>query len=135
MKATILVVDDTVFCRRPMERLLNVQGYATRTASNGLDALDVLRSFIPDLVLLDLAMPQMDGYELLGCLRRTPRLAMLPVIVVTGETSPETQARARELGARDVLFKGSFSTDELFTSIRRELAGPKPGQNHLEPTC
>jgi DNA-binding response OmpR family regulator len=135
MTATILVVDDTAVCRDPMERLLNAQGYAARTATNGLEALDVLRSFTPDLMLLDLAMPLMDGFELLGCLRRTPRLATLLVIVVTGETSPETQNRARELGARDVLFKGSFRTDELFTLIRRELAGRKPEQNDLESTC
>ncbi|MDB5171496.1 MAG: hybrid sensor histidine kinase/response regulator [Phycisphaerales bacterium] len=126
MKATIFVVDDTVSCRRPMERLLNAEGYSTRSATNGLEALDALQSFIPDLMLLDLAMPVMDGFEVLERLRGTPRWASLPVIVVTGETLRGAEPRARELGAREVFLKAKFSCDDLFASIRRELAASQP---------
>jgi CheY-like chemotaxis protein len=72
-------------------------------------------------MLLDLSMPLMDGFELLARLRDTPALATLPVIVMTAETSPDTEARAKALGARDVLRKSDCTPDNLFTSIRRQL--------------
>ena len=121
MQTTILVVDDTVSTRRPIERLLGGEGFATRSAGNGLEALRMIEGAMPDLVLLDLSMPCMDGFEVLGRLRDMPRFASLPVIVMTGETSPDAVVRAMDLGAREVLLKSAFTPQTLFTSIRRQL--------------
>ena len=118
---TIFVVDDAVSSRRPMERLLQAEGYETRGVNNGLEALEALQTVKPDLILLDLAMPVMDGFELLGLLHETPRLADVPVIVVSGESSAESLAQVRDLGARDVFFKTRFTVDDLFASIRRQV--------------
>jgi CheY-like chemotaxis protein len=136
MGPMIFVVDDTAAFRRLTERLLHAEGYHTRSASNGQEALDALGSFTPDLMLLDLSMSLMDGFELLKRLRDTPSLATLPVIVLTAETSPDTEARARALGAREVLRKSDFSPDKLLSCIRAANCRPE-GRNKTtkEPQC
>lgn len=82
-KATILVVDDDADCREMLSDLLSGQGYTVACAENGREALDYINASIPSLMILDLMMPVMSGWELLARQKADPRLESLPVIVVS----------------------------------------------------
>ena len=115
----ILVVDDTADCREPLARLLEISGYNPTTAVNGLDALAHLDSDQPDLILLDLMMPGMDGFTLLSRLRTEPALQNLPVIMLSALSDEKRMTRAKELGARDYLVKTCFTYDDLLRRVEQ----------------
>jgi CheY-like chemotaxis protein len=104
-----------------MTRLLKHSGYNSFCACNGSEALLALESTTPDLILLDLAMPEMDGLTFLAILRGDSRWAHLPVIVVSGELEDGPMKRATELGATEVLSKGKFTAHRLLAAIRRSV--------------
>src|ERR1700733_7708879 len=90
---TILVVDDMAIFREPIEALLREEGYTPRGASDGPAALAMMEAEPPDLVLLDLAMPTMDGLRVLSKMRQSPRLMQVPVIILSAGGD---KARIRE---------------------------------------
>lgn len=109
----ILVVDDEERIRLVSERVLSQSGYEVRTASQEFEALALMRKALPDLIISDLNMPGMSGFELLSIVRR--RFPQLPVIAITGEYSTsETEA----LLADAVFHKGEYSPDQLFREIK-----------------
>ena len=119
----ILVVDDHAATREPLARLLRYEGYDTACAANGAEALAAVRERKPDLVLLDLLMPKMDGITFLNEARRDPAGAEFSVIVVTGGLNASQVRRAREMpGVVDVMSKARFTVDGLLTRIRAHLA-------------
>lgn len=119
---TILLVDDSPANRQPMARLLRSEGYETLCVENGMAACEILNFTMPDLILLDLMMPVMDGLAFLKILRNSPQWADLPVIVLTAKVMGDEAVReVRQLGAKECFLKASFTLDQLFTSIRRHL--------------
>lgn len=118
----ILVVDDHAVTREPLARLLKHEGFDSAGAANGAEALAAIQSRRPDLVLLDLNMPKMDGVAFLEAVRREPRWHDLPVIVVTGGLNVGQVRRARELGALDVISKMRFQLEELLAKVRSHVA-------------
>lgn len=122
---TILIVDDTAGCRNVVARLLKHGGFDSTCSCNGSEALAALESMVPALILLDLAMPVMDGLTFLSILRGDTRWSHLPVIVISGESEDGPMKRATELGATEVLSKGKFTAHQLLASISRHVAaGP-----------
>ncbi|MCE5202830.1 MAG: response regulator [Actinomycetia bacterium] len=117
----ILVVEDTELLRRIYEDKLKQEGYAVFTAADGLDALNVIRTTPLDLVLLDLIMPRMGGLEVLEAMRTDPRLASIPVIILTNLGEESSVERAVELGAVDYLIKNSAKPAEVVEKIRLVL--------------
>jgi chemotaxis protein histidine kinase CheA/ActR/RegA family two-component response regulator len=113
--AKVLVVDDSVSVRRTLSRMLERRGYNVTEASDGLEALDLLRTFTFSLVVTDLEMPRLGGTELLAEIRRTRRTRPLPVVVMSSVTSKETQERAMELGANAYFTKPV--TDSVVTQL------------------
>jgi adenylate cyclase len=101
----ILVVDDQKLNRLKLSAALQKQGHTVALAESGLQALEMLQAEAFDLVLLDLLMPEMDGYQVLVQLKQDPRLRDLPVIVITSLNEREGIAKAIELGAADYLPK------------------------------
>ncbi len=101
----ILVVDDNEMNREVLSRRLEQLGYAVATAENGIVAMVAARSRTPDLVLLDIMMPEMDGYEVLKALKGDERLKHLPVIMISAVDEVESVARCIEMGAEDYLAK------------------------------
>src|SRR5205085_9731237 len=97
--APVLVVDDSISVRRVVTRQLRMLGLEVEEVSNGVEALGKLSSRSYSMVVTDLEMPRMDGFELLAELRRSPALAALPVIVASTESRPATRRRALALGA------------------------------------
>jgi adenylate cyclase len=117
-RPTILVVDDVVQNVRLLEAVLTPRGYDVVTATDGPRALSLVGSEQPDLVLLDVMMPEMDGYEVCRRIRASDETAVLPVIMVTAST--DEKAEAIEVGADDLIGK-PFNHDELLARIRSLL--------------
>ena len=119
--ANILVVDDTPSAREPLARLLRLAGYVTACAADGGEALEEMERHVPDLVLLDLMMPRVDGLTFLRQMRKDPRFEGVPVILVTAADAAEELASARRLGVQDCLLKAAFTVPELLERIERTL--------------
>ena len=102
---TLLVVDDNRVNRLLLGRALEQLGHAVSFAENGRQALEALRQRAVDLVLLDIEMPEMDGYETLAALAADPRLRDIPVVMMSSVEEVDSVARCIELGAEDYLFK------------------------------
>jgi diguanylate cyclase (GGDEF)-like protein len=121
-RATIMMVDDEPTTLDVLEVFLRGEGYENLvTTSDPTLALELLRSHKPDLLLLDLLMPKLDGLDLLGVMRSDPGLRRIPVIVLTSATEPERKLRALELGASDFLAK-PVDPSELALRLRNTLA-------------
>ncbi|MCU1246373.1 MAG: putative histidine kinase, partial [Acidobacteria bacterium] len=101
----LLVVDDEASNRDVLSRRLKRQGHDVRTAGNGKDGLELARQSAFDLVLLDIMMPDMDGYEVLGRLKADPRLCHIPVIMISALSEVQSVVRCIEAGAEDYLAK------------------------------
>ena len=108
-----LVVDDSITVRRVTQRLLERNGMRVMTAKDGLDAISVLQDHVPDVILLDIEMPRMDGYEVASHVRNDPRLKEVPIIMITSRVGEKHRARAIELGVNDYLGKPYQETQLL----------------------
>ena len=115
----ILVAEDHLVARVGVTTIVNMQPDMTvvAEASNGQQAVEAYRQFQPDVTLLDLRMPGVDGFEVLKQVRHEPRLKNLPITVFTGSNDPEHFARARELGANSVVVK-PFKIDRFFEAVK-----------------
>ena len=115
----MLVVDDNADLRLYLSRLLE-DDYAVRTAIDGADALEQIEERLPDLVLTDVMMPGVDGFELLAKLRENPRTRRLPVIVLSARAGEEATVEGLDAGADDYLVK-PFSGPELLARVHANL--------------
>jgi chemosensory pili system protein ChpA (sensor histidine kinase/response regulator) len=100
-----MVVDDSITVRRVTQRLLERNGMRVLTARDGMDAVSLLQDNVPDIILLDIEMPRMDGYEVAAHVRNDPRLKDVPIIMITSRVGEKHRARAIELGVDDYLGK------------------------------
>ena len=117
----ILVVDDSVTVRKVTTRLLERNGFEVFTAKDGVDAIATLQDHIPDLMLLDIEMPRMDGFEVASVIRHDSRLKHIPIIMITSRTGDKHRSRAFSIGVNEYLGK-PFQEDKLLTSIEDLLA-------------
>ncbi|MGB5345988.1 MAG: Hpt domain-containing protein [Woeseia sp.] len=115
-----LVVDDSITVRRVMERFLTRNGLRVVTAKDGMDAISVLRDAMPDIILLDIEMPRMDGYEFATHVRNDERVSDVPIIMITSRVGDKHRARAIEIGVNDYLGK-PYQDSQLLDAIARLL--------------
>jgi CheY-like chemotaxis protein len=115
---TILVVDDDQVAADSFTAILRHFGYQVISVANGAAALEYLGGGLPDLVILDLMMPDMNGLELLRCIRTDLKTAMVPVIMYSALDDEQWRAQARDAGASDYWIKGGFDFGELEEKIR-----------------
>jgi chemosensory pili system protein ChpA (sensor histidine kinase/response regulator) len=115
-----LVVDDSITVRRVTERFLQRNGMRCMTAKDGLDAISVMQDAKPDVILLDIEMPRMDGYEFASHVRNDNRVSDVPIIMITSRVGDKHRARAIELGVNDYLGK-PYQDSQLMEAIRRQL--------------
>ncbi len=132
--AQVLVVEDERDIAALVAYHLTREGYRVRTVGTGSDALEAMRNERPDLVLLDLMLPEVSGYEILEEMRRQPTMEDVPVVVLTARREESDRVRGLELGADDYLTK-PFSPQELVLRIgavlRRVRAAPVAGSGRV----
>jgi chemosensory pili system protein ChpA (sensor histidine kinase/response regulator) len=112
----IMVVDDSLTVRKITSRMLTRAGYQVVTATDGVDALEQLEEFTPDVMLLDIEMPRMDGFALAKELRRSPNTKNMPIIMITSRTADKHRDYAMQLGVNTYLGK-PYQEDELLQNI------------------
>ena len=105
MKSTILIVDDSPSARETLTAMLEGQGYRLERAENGAEALEIAQRILPDLILLDVMMPEMDGFEVCRRMRAIPQLAEVPILILTALDDPIWLVQGIESGADDFLTK------------------------------
>jgi chemosensory pili system protein ChpA (sensor histidine kinase/response regulator) len=116
----IMVVDDSITMRKVTSRVLERNDMEVLTAKDGLDAVEKLQDRIPDLVLLDIEMPRMDGYELATYMRNDPRLRTVPIIMITSRTGEKHRQRAFEIGVDRYLGK-PYQEADLLRNVEETL--------------
>ena len=121
----VLVVDDELAVRDLVCEILADEGFRTVTAGDGDEVLPLALEHQPALILLDMMMPRMDGYTTITRLRGHPMTAIVPIIVVTGQTDPVYQGISEGVGAMAHMTK-PFSAKDLVVTVRRALGGDEP---------
>ncbi len=117
---TVLVVDDSITIRKVTTRFLERNNYKVVTAKDGVDAVQALQDFTPDMILLDIEMPRMDGYELATHVRNNERLKDIPIIMITSRTGEKHRRRALDIGVQEYLGK-PYNESELLRNIETVL--------------
>lgn len=121
-KRILLVEDDDALANVYLSRL-QAEGFDVRRVNNGEDALATALSYKPDLVVLDVMMPKVSGFDVLDILRNTPETANLKIIMLTALSQPSDQERAKSLGADDYLVKSQVVIADVIDRIRHHLTG------------
>ncbi len=118
---TILIVEDNDVLREGLEAILVTEGYAVLTASNGTGGLEQMKSLPPDLILADISMPEMNGYDFFEAVRAQPEWVSIPFIFLTARRGREDIYAGKRLGAEDYLVK-PVTRSELITTITSRLS-------------
>ncbi|MCY0966369.1 hybrid sensor histidine kinase/response regulator [Parathalassolituus penaei] len=119
-QARVLVVDDSVTVRKVTTRLLERHGFEVLTASDGVDAMATLQDHKPDVMLLDIEMPRMDGFEVASLVRHDSRLRDIPIIMITSRTGDKHRDRAMSIGVNEYMGK-PFQEDNLLGALNKLL--------------
>ncbi|MDH5765865.1 MAG: response regulator, partial [Gammaproteobacteria bacterium] len=112
----VMVVDDSITIRKVTARMLERNGMKVVTAKDGVDAVAQLQEIVPDIMLLDIEMPRMDGYEVATHVRNNDRIKDLPIIMITSRTGAKHRDKAMEIGVNNYLGK-PYQEDELMENI------------------
>ncbi len=121
----VMVVDDSITMRKVSSRVLERNNFEVLTAKDGIDALERMVDRVPDLMLLDIEMPRMDGYELATTMKADPRLANVPIIMITSRTGDKHRQRAMDIGVNRYLGK-PYQENELMRNVFALLEPSEP---------
>jgi CheY-like chemotaxis protein len=118
----ILLAEDDRFLRKAADTALRRHGFSVVTATNGEEALEALRTMKPDLILLDLIMPKVQGFEVLRSVKENPATAHIPVIVLSNLGQEGDVKRAMESGATAYFVKANLTLEDMVTQVESVLA-------------
>lgn len=121
MAKKILLIEDEELLIGLLEKKLDCEGYAVSVARDGEEGLKLMRESIPDLILLDLVMPKMGGFEVMAEMKKDKELQKIPIIIVSNSGQPVELNEAQKLGARDWLIKTEFDPQELIDKIIKQI--------------
>lgn len=116
----ILIADDEEDVKTVVQLFLEAKGYTIVTAYDGLDAIDKAKSELPDLILLDIMMPVIDGYQVLQRLKADPTTAAIPIVMLSAASQTESKSRALSAGAIDYIVK-PFDGEDLEQIVAQTL--------------
>lgn len=122
MPKKILIVDDETELLKAISIRLKASGYEVLTAQDGQEGLEKARNSNPDLIILDVLMPRLDGYEVCRLLKFDEKHSLIPVIMLTAKTQEVDKAMGKKVGANDYLTK-PFETQDLIDKIKKYLGG------------
>jgi len=117
----ILLVEDEELIVNLLQRKLEAEGYEVFVARDGIEGLEKMKKTKPDLVLLDIIMPRMGGFEVMEAMKKDKGLRDIPVIVISNSGQPVELDRARQLGARDWLIKTEFDPKEVLAKVKKQI--------------
>ncbi|KKS39010.1 MAG: hypothetical protein A3G49_02895 [Candidatus Sungbacteria bacterium RIFCSPLOWO2_12_FULL_41_11] len=120
-QTSILVVEDDIFLRNLIIKKLMNENYVIWDATDGTSALKVLETKKPHLILLDILLPGIDGFEVLSLLKKNSELAQIPVIILSNLGSQDDIEKAMKLGATDYIIKANFTLEEIAERIKKIL--------------
>ena len=121
MASKILVAEDDQFILKAMTTKLTKEGFEVKIAVDGVQVLDILKSYIPDLIILDLLMPKKDGFEVLKEVKGDQRLKNIPIIIASNLGQENDIQQVLALGATDYLIKSEFTLESLVQKIKNTL--------------
>ena len=121
----VLVIDDSNTIRRSAEIFLKQGGHEVLLAEDGFDALSKVNDYLPDLIFCDILMPRLDGYQTCAIIKRNPRFAAVPIVMLSSKDGVFDKARGRMVGSQDYLTK-PFTKDQLLHTVQ-ELGSAKQG--------
>lgn len=122
MPKTILIIEDDLFISKTISDKLKKNGLEVSSAKDAREAEQVLEKNTPDLILLDIILPQVNGIELLKRLKSDPKTKSIPVVVFSNLGSKEEVQEAMDLGATEYLIKATFSPDEVVEKVKKILS-------------
>ena len=125
----ILLAEDDRFLRKAAAAMLRRQGFTVLTAEDGEEALRVARAETPDLILLDLIMPKMQGFEVLKALKSDPQTSSIPVVILSNLGQESDSKAAREMGALDYWVKANLALEELVKRVEQTLTVSTSGES------
>ena len=117
MSAVVLIVEDDETTRQMLRKSLETNDYKVRSASNGKEGLEKVKQFKPGLILLDLMMPEMDGFEFAERLREKKEWLDIPVVVITAKDLSKEDLSRLKGNVETIMQKGSYSKDELLSEV------------------
>lgn len=132
--AKILIVDDEPILRQLFQKVIEHDGHTVVTAANGREALQVMREQVPDLIMLDMQMPAMDGTTFLRLIRRHQDWANIPVVIMSAMANKCDVQNVGALGVRDYVLKAGFSLPVLRKRISKYLVTAPPAAAEAEAT-
>lgn len=121
MAKKIIIVEDEKILANLLNRKLKDQGYESMVAWNGKEGLELIRKESPDLILLDIVMPEMDGFEMMEIISKDKELNKIPIIIVSNSGQPVEIGRAQKLGAKDWLIKAEFDPQEVIDKVKKQI--------------
>jgi len=121
MAKKILLVEDEEIMIDLLQRKLTVEGYEVSVARDGGEGLGKMKEVKPDLILLDIIMPKMGGFEVMEEMKRDMELKKIPVIVISNSGQPVEIDKAQELGAKDWLIKTEFDPQEVINKVKKQI--------------
>ena len=122
----ILIIEDEEIISNLLARKLSQVGYEVRVAFNGKEGMEMLCQEKPDLILIDIVMPQKDGFETIAEIKSDQTLKDIPIIIVSNSGQPVELDKARELGVNDWLIKTDFDPQEVIQKVNKALAKTSP---------
>jgi len=122
MDHKILIIEDEDVLGRLLNNKLLEQGYEVVWAKDGQEGYEQIESFAPDLILLDIILPKMNGFEVLEKMRLNDNLKRIPVIVISNSGQPVEIERAQKMGVKDWLVKTEFDPEEVVDKVTRQLS-------------
>ena len=121
MASKILLVEDDIFLGDVLFQKLKGQGYNVLLSRDGAEGLKAISDFMPELILLDIILPTMNGYEILEEKAKNPAIKDIPVIVISNSGQPVEISRVLALGVKDYLVKAQFDPEEVLVKVKTEL--------------
>ena len=121
MAKKILIIEDEKIISDLLERKLTKEGYSVVITTNGIDGLAMMRKDRPDIILLDIVMPRMGGFEVMEEMNKDETLKDIPIIVVSNSGQPVEIDRIKKMGAKDWLIKTEFNPQEVLEKVKKQI--------------
>jgi len=121
MAKKILLVEDEEIMIDLLQKKIRDEGYEFVVARDGVEGLEKMREAKPDLVLLDIIMPKMGGFEVMEEMNKDPELQKIPVIIISNSGQPVELDKAKKLGAKDWLIKTEFDPQEVIDKVKKQI--------------